>query len=240
MAELPQVKQDKLRKLLLAQQATGVTDEAIAREVGVSKRTVSNWKAKVASELEADAGAKVTRATLNERISRAQAVDWNTPDVDARSILAAYPDAEQLTSEEVLRLFSILALHGPDSGKVAAGRAYMDAQRLYQTQENLGPKEPLTEEDKVARLSRLMEGVGPHITRLAVERTWPDTPASQKDRSPSQSGGTTPTTSKATSEAPRPSAPSAPDAPASDARSAGSSETTPGTSSSQPPSTPSD
>lgn len=83
--------------------------------------------------------------------------------IDTRRI-----DADPTTLEGRLELLKDLAYNAPDAVKHAAIKTLEEiTNRLG---EGVGPPAPMTDEERIERLVRLMNAVGPEITRQAYER----------------------------------------------------------------------
>lgn len=171
-----------LRKAVLDQPLTQRTNAQIAEQIGCSARTVTNYKKEIASTLQTSAEQNRIKSQLRsgeviakDLLDTGGLSSQGVP--SARSILESFPDAQILSPDEAMRLLSILAQEAAPAVQVSALKLLDDLQARHRPPASLGPPPPMTDSQKVSRLARLMDAVGPRISRLAAEEAFPLEPS---------------------------------------------------------------
>lgn len=80
-----------------------------------------------------------------------------------------------MTPDEMMAALSRLASTAPPQYRVAAIQALDRLMATYKPAETFGPPTPISEPDRIARLSRVLECVGQPTTAATLESLWPGT-----------------------------------------------------------------
>lgn len=150
----------QLAHLIKQQPLTDLSDETISIMVGCSRQTVIRHKASL-------------RAAQN--IPEEPEPSSASPEGSAIDLLAQYADIKTLTPEQTMKLLTVLATTSPNTASQINALTTLERLRESLTKpEDRGPPEPYSVEERVDRLAAIMDSQGLQITRLAIEKNWPD------------------------------------------------------------------
>lgn len=130
----------------------GLSTREIAERLGVSHQTVYNYRKRIAQ--------KIPRPLHKEERQEARAAQN----------LSLPPDV--LTSAEMEKILSAIAQDGQGPTQVQAIKLLEDLKEKRRPEERRGPEPPLSSEDRIARLVRVMECASEEEVREAVKRTY--------------------------------------------------------------------
>lgn len=178
----------------------GMTDRQIANRMGMGFRTVGSYK-KLFCQQHPDLEARIKGAvTDGVEYTTLTALAALSPEKLAEEAVAALRDhaapgfktahreeetrqlhdairaakpGETLSVDGMLGILSSLAQTAPAQYKVQAIKLLDELQATHRPAATFGPPRPITEEERVARLSRLMTAVGPDTTLSALRNLWP-------------------------------------------------------------------
>lgn len=180
-----QIKWGLLHKLCIEKAARGYTNQQIAKLAGCSARTVADELKRLEHDPHsgprvkgpkalADLPTGLTDASLREATQRAanEADDGQQFDaVESQFLFERYLRADILSPEQSMKILSGLS-GDPEIAapvRVNAARLLDDMRQRHQTREQLGPPNPLTPEDRAARLANLIDACGPEIVQKALD-----------------------------------------------------------------------
>lgn len=165
-----------LYDLLITRHRTGLTDEDIAHRMGVSRATIAKYKVAFLKQQP-----ELAPILLGKRLAAADVAEItqsSDPLAVAQALTQAATQAppaliqagEGLTIPQMLTVLADLAQNGGQPYRVQAIKALADLQAAYKPEAHLGPPPPLTDEERVVRLSRILDCCTPKVIAAALER----------------------------------------------------------------------
>ncbi len=175
----------------------GFSDRQIAMRLGIGFRSVGRYKAlfiKRSPELaeairgtQLDSIQNLCNLVSSQKVDVDQTWDPTPPPPDPEPEPPKEPRPKKaapehglsvirsegtLPVEEMLRVLSEMATAGPPQYRVQAVKLLDELQAIHRPVESFGPPPPLTDEDRISRLSVLMEVCGRSTTDAAYSRLW--------------------------------------------------------------------
>lgn len=189
---LPEEKIAELDAALTEAANTGQSVRSVAEAQGVSVATAANRRRLLVAEGKLDA---ISKSHDRPKSTRAAALDIN-------DLLKQSKNKAIATPEDTMRFLSVL-LETPGIAprdRVAVAKHLDELRTKYADKDALGPPPPLTFEDRVLRLSRLLDVCGPKVTYAALENQPWHTPQSCSSSSAAQEHSSESPNSSSTSD----------------------------------------
>jgi len=166
----------------------GLTDAQIAARLNIAPRTLARYKAifierspELAGQINGSVALSVDHLAAAATLDLEPNVPPNDPPTPAlrpgpkvlggEGLSVTLPDGP-ISIDAMLRVLSEMALAGPPQYRVQAVKLLDELQAAHRPVETFGPPAPLTEEDRITRLTVLMEVCGRKVADAAYARLW--------------------------------------------------------------------
>lgn len=170
---------EKLKEIdlaLLRQKETGETYEDLEARLQVPVRTLARRRSQL---VKTGVLAPKLKEPTTEPPLRQESATTRAPDA-LESILEKASSGNIIGAEESMRILSIILADPniPSHYRVQASKHLNDLRTQHAPKDALGPPPPMTDAERLERITALMDCVGESICRRAMETLWSSQPSS--------------------------------------------------------------
>ena len=152
-----------------------LTVRDIAEQTGASHQTAQNWRKRFLAGIPLPHTPKPPKPPPPPKERKPMGRPRKASAPETRSFIEGQvyvPDADVLTDDQMERILSSIAQAAQGPAQVQAIKLLEDLKDKHRPAERKGPEPPLTSEDRIVRLSRILECVTRAEAQEAFRRTY--------------------------------------------------------------------